>query len=91
MGHMAIVDQKWSALPVPYAMEVPDRVRKERDSDPDFYQMEVELLWPRVGQMACRLEEIPEARDFVDYQIHDQSMYSSASSYASARWAPRRR
>ena len=31
---MAIVDQKWSALPVPYAMEVPDRVPKERYFDP---------------------------------------------------------
>jgi phenylpropionate dioxygenase-like ring-hydroxylating dioxygenase large terminal subunit len=72
MGHMAIVDQKWSALPVPYALEVPDRVRKERYFDPDFYQMEAELLWPRVWQMACRLEEIPEARDFVEYEILDQ-------------------
>ena len=44
---MAIVDQKWSALPVPYAMEFPDRVPKERYFDPDFYAMEVEQLWPR--------------------------------------------
>lgn len=33
---MAIVDQKWSALPVPHAMEVPDRVPEERYLDPDF-------------------------------------------------------
>jgi len=71
---MAIVDQKWSALAVPYAMELPDRVRKERYFDPDFYQMEVELLWPRVWQMACRLEEIPGVGDFVEYQILDQSV-----------------
>ena len=58
---MAIVDQKWSALPVPYAMEHPDRVPKERYFDPDFYALEVEQLWPRVWQMACRLEEIPRA------------------------------
>ena len=44
-------------------MEFPDRARKERYFDPDFYQMEVELLWPRVWQMACRLEEIPEPGD----------------------------
>ena len=37
----------------------PDRVPKERYFDPDFYQMEVEHFWPRVWQMACRLEEIP--------------------------------
>jgi phenylpropionate dioxygenase-like ring-hydroxylating dioxygenase large terminal subunit len=71
---VAIVDQRWSALPVPYAMEFPDRARKERYFDPDFYQMEVELLWPRVWQMACRLEEIPRAHDFVEYENLAQSV-----------------
>jgi phenylpropionate dioxygenase-like ring-hydroxylating dioxygenase large terminal subunit len=71
---MAIVDHKRAALPVPYAMEVPDRVPKQRYFDPDFYQMEVEHLWPRVWQMACRLEEIPEANDYVEYEILDQSV-----------------
>jgi len=69
-----VVDRTWSALPVPYAVEYPDRVRAERYYDPDFYQMEVELLWPRVWQMACRLEEIPEPNDFVEYEILDQSI-----------------
>ena len=36
--------------------------------------MEVELLWPRVWQMACRLEEIPQPHDFVEYEILDQSI-----------------
>lgn len=71
---MAIVDQKRAALPVPYAMDVPDRVRKERYFDPDFYRLEVELLWPRVWQMACRLEEIPQPHDFVEYEFLDQSI-----------------
>ena len=71
---MTVVDHKWSALPVPYAVDVPDRVRKERYYDPDFYAMEAELLWPRVWQMACRLEEIPQPRDFVSYEILDQSV-----------------
>jgi nitrite reductase/ring-hydroxylating ferredoxin subunit len=71
---VAIVDGRWSALPVPYAMEFPDRARKERYFDPDFYQMEVELLWPRVWQMACRLEEIPQPGDFAEYTILDQSI-----------------
>ncbi len=71
---VAIADRKSSALPVPYAMEIRDRVRKERYFDPDFYAMEAELLWPRVWQMACRLEEIPEARDFVEYEFLDQSI-----------------
>jgi nitrite reductase/ring-hydroxylating ferredoxin subunit len=71
---MAITDRKWSALPVPYAMEYPDRAPKERYYDPDFFQMEVDHLWSRVWQMACRLEEIPEANDFVEYEILDQSI-----------------
>jgi len=57
-----------------YAMELPDRVRKERYFDPDFYRLEAELLWPRVWQMACRLEEIPQPGDFVEYEILDQSI-----------------
>jgi phenylpropionate dioxygenase-like ring-hydroxylating dioxygenase large terminal subunit len=76
---MAIVEPKRAdesrrALPVPYAMEIPDRVRKERYFDPDFFRMEAELLWPRVWQMACRLEEIPHANDFAEYQVLDQSV-----------------
>jgi phenylpropionate dioxygenase-like ring-hydroxylating dioxygenase large terminal subunit len=71
---VAIAERRWSALPVPYAMEFPDRAPKERYFDPDFYQMEAELLWPRVWQMACRLEEIPQAHDFVEYTILDQSI-----------------
>ena len=66
--------QKWSALPVPHAIEVPDRAPKERYYDPDFYDLEAEQLWPRVWQMACRLEEIPEPGDFVTYEILDQSV-----------------
>jgi phenylpropionate dioxygenase-like ring-hydroxylating dioxygenase large terminal subunit len=76
---MAIVEPKRAdltgpTLPVPYAMEVPDRVRKERYFDPHFFGLEAELLWPRVWQMACRLEEIPRPNDFVEYQILDQSV-----------------
>ena len=71
---MAIADRHWSKLPVPYALEYPDRAAKERYFDPDFYQMEVDLLWSRTWQMACRLEEIPEPGDFVEYEILDQSI-----------------
>jgi Rieske 2Fe-2S family protein len=71
---VTIVDQKRPSLPVPHAMELPDRVPKKRYYDPDFYQLEVEQLWPRVWQMACRLEEIPEPHDFTEYEILDQSI-----------------
>jgi len=71
---MAVVERKWSAAPVPYAMEQADRVPKQRYFDPDFYAREAEQLWPRVWQMACRLEEIPQPRDFVEYEFLDQSV-----------------
>ncbi|MCU1452062.1 MAG: (2Fe-2S)-binding protein [Acidimicrobiales bacterium] len=59
---------------MPYALELADRAPRERYFDPDFYQAEVELLWPRVWQMACRLEEIAEPHDFAVYDILDQSI-----------------
>ena len=59
---------------VPYAVEVPDQVPKQRYFDPGFYHREVDLLWSRVWQMACRLEEIPQPRDFAEYEIFDQSV-----------------
>ena len=70
---MGIVDQHRAALPVPFAIELADRIPKERYYDPAFFELEAELLWPRVWQMACRLEEIPEPFDFAEYQILDQS------------------
>ena len=71
---MATVEQRKAGLPVPHAMEVPDRAPKERYFDPEFFGLEAEQLWPRVWQMACRLEEIPEPGDFVEYEILDQSV-----------------
>jgi phenylpropionate dioxygenase-like ring-hydroxylating dioxygenase large terminal subunit len=59
---------------VPYAIEVPDRIPKERYYDADFFRLEEEQLWPRVWQMACRLDEVPGAGDFVEYEILDQSV-----------------
>lgn len=59
---------------VPFAVDVPDRIRKERYYDPGFFALEAEQLWPRVWQMACRLEEIPRPRDYASYEILDQSV-----------------
>src|SRR5690349_9669628 len=73
-GRVAIADRNSPALPVPYAMTVRDRAPKQRYFDPDFYALEADRLWPRVWQMACRLEEIPEPGDFVEYEILDQSV-----------------
>src|SRR5215831_16989352 len=74
MRLVAIADRKRSTLPVPFAIQVPDRIPKQRYFDADFFQLEAESLWPRVWQMACRLEEMPNARDVVTYDILDQSV-----------------
>jgi glycine betaine catabolism A len=69
-----MTDVGWSPLPVPWAVEIPDRIPKQRYYSPEFYALETELFWPRVWQMACRLEEIPKPGDFVEYEILDQSI-----------------
>ena len=59
---------------VPFAITEGDRIPSKRYYDPEFYQLEKERLWPRVWQMACRLEEIPKKGDYVVYEILDQSI-----------------
>jgi phenylpropionate dioxygenase-like ring-hydroxylating dioxygenase large terminal subunit len=71
---MAITERGWTGLPVPLAVQQPDRIPKQRYYDPEFYELENELFWPRVWQMACRLEEIPGPGDFAEYEILDQSI-----------------
>src|SRR2546429_9146044 len=71
---MVRTEVDWTPLPVPWAVETPDRIPKQRYYDPEFYALEAELFWPRVWQMACRLEEIPKPGDFVEYEILDQSI-----------------
>ena len=71
---MAIVEQEVVGPAGALCDRDADRVPKERYYDPDFYRLEAELLWPRVWQMACRLEEIPQPGDFAEYEILDQSV-----------------
>ena len=59
---------------VPHAVTEPDRIPAKRYYDPEFFELEKKMLWPRVWQMACRLEEIPTTGDFVVYDILDQSV-----------------
>ena len=54
---------------VPFAIDRPGFVPVERYYDPRFAALERDHLWPRVWQMACRLEEIPSAGDYVEYTI----------------------
>ncbi|MFI5047314.1 MAG: Rieske 2Fe-2S domain-containing protein [Acidimicrobiia bacterium] len=71
---MAITERRWTALDVPWAVEQIDRIPKQRYYDPEFFALENELFWPRVWQMACRLEEIPNPGDFAEYEMLDQSI-----------------
>lgn len=51
-----------------------DFVPKEVYYDPAFARLEAEHLWPKVWQLACRLEEIPNVGDYVTYEIVDDSI-----------------
>lgn len=49
-----------------------DYVPKEGYFDPEFARLEEEHLWPKVWQVACRLEEVPEPGDYLTYDVgHD--------------------
>ncbi|MEG3143620.1 SRPBCC family protein [Sphingomonas sp. RT2P30] len=65
---MADYDSKDTLAGVnPFAIRDPAMVPSARYHDPAFYQLECEQLWPRVWQMACRLEQIPNVGDWVEY------------------------
>jgi len=51
----------------PFRIVRPELVPTKRYYDPDFYALECERLWPHVWQMACRLEQIPEVGDWIEY------------------------
>jgi phenylpropionate dioxygenase-like ring-hydroxylating dioxygenase large terminal subunit len=69
---MAITEERRSG--VPFGMQDPLRVPRERYFSDEFFELEKERLWPKAWQMACRLEEIPDPGDFVEYEICDQSV-----------------
>ena len=60
---------------IPFAMTGTKSVPAPRYFDPTFAELEYERLWSRTWQMACRLEEIPDPGDFVEYTIGDQSVF----------------
>ena len=70
---------------VPHAMGRADFVPAQRYYDPAFADLERARLWPHVWQMACRLEEIPEPGDYVEYTICDQSLLVVGSTTTTVR------
>lgn len=59
---------------VPFRVTDPERIPARRYYDQRFFELECERLWPRVWQMACRLEEIPKVGDWIEYRILDKSV-----------------
>ncbi|HUY64578.1 MAG TPA: aromatic ring-hydroxylating dioxygenase subunit alpha [Acidimicrobiales bacterium] len=67
--------------PVPSALRAtgagapgPARVARRGYVAPEAHAAEVELIWRRVWQMACRLEQIPEVGDSLVYDIAGMSL-----------------
>jgi nitrite reductase/ring-hydroxylating ferredoxin subunit len=59
---------------VPFAVRDPELIPARRYYDQRFFELERERLWPRVWQMACRLEEIPQVGDWIEYRLLDKSV-----------------
>ncbi len=57
----------------PGALEPMD-IAPSRYFDAEFHRLEMERVWRRTWQMACREEQIPEAGDHVVYDIGDTSL-----------------
>jgi phenylpropionate dioxygenase-like ring-hydroxylating dioxygenase large terminal subunit len=69
------------ARPVPESLRATSTVHPgdtpiapERYFDRDFHRLEVERVWRRTWQMACREEEIPDVGDSLVYEIVDTSI-----------------
>ncbi|MNF22404.1 Biphenyl dioxygenase subunit alpha [compost metagenome] len=52
----------------------PDFVPREGYLSKEYVQLEKERMWPRVWQVACRLEEIPNVGDYVTFDVIDESI-----------------
>jgi len=50
-------------------------IRVGRYIDPEFLKLEFEHLWPKVWQIAARVDAVPEINDFLTYDIGDQSVF----------------
>jgi nitrite reductase/ring-hydroxylating ferredoxin subunit len=75
--------------PVNFSAEAPPLSEEDLD-DPltypvdafiskDYAEAEKELLWPKVWQMAGRVEEIPEVGNYITYEVGDDSIIITRS------------
>lgn len=49
--------------------DAPDRVPVERYVSREFFELEIEKVWRRVWQVACREEDVPDVGDHLVYDI----------------------
>lgn len=59
---------------VPFRVADDCSVEVDRYTSRSFFDLECERLWPKVWQVACRVEEVPEVGDYTEYEIADQSI-----------------
>ena len=74
-----LLDADTKAVPVVLRMKSPIEpgptfVPVERYTSKAFHDLEVEKLWKKVWQMACREEDIPEVGDHITYDIANLSV-----------------
>lgn len=63
-----------ASLRIPFKIEDPERIPTPRYFDEGFFRLENERLWPHVWQMACRLEQIPNVGDWIEYKLLGHSI-----------------
>jgi phenylpropionate dioxygenase-like ring-hydroxylating dioxygenase large terminal subunit len=51
-----------------------DEIPKEKYLSTEYFQREVEMVWGRTWQIACREEQIPDVGDYYVYEINDKSL-----------------
>jgi len=59
---------------VPFPITDRRLIPRERYYDREFFELENEKFWPHVWQVACRLEEIPNVGDYVNYEVAGHSV-----------------
>jgi phenylpropionate dioxygenase-like ring-hydroxylating dioxygenase large terminal subunit len=57
-----------------YAFLGDEDIPTSRYTSPEFFQRELEKVWPRTWQWACREEDIPETGDYVVYDFGPYSV-----------------
>ena len=71
---MAVINHSGVRAEIPFAIDDPERIPKQRYYDEAFFALERERLWPHIWQFACRLEEIDAVGDWMEYRNLDQSI-----------------